>query len=57
MTAREAKALQVGDRVVFSDGVAGIVTGLLVHGITFQWDDGQKGSIAFDAMQKVSRIS
>ncbi len=57
MTAVEAKRLSVGDRVVFSDGVEGVVTKLLPHGVTCKWNDGQIGSIAFDAMQKVEHVS
>ena len=43
MTLKEAKRLQVGDRVVWkSDNMRGIVSEILTHGICVDYADGYK---------------
>lgn len=55
MTMKESKQLKVGDAVVFSDGVTGIVNQTGYVGVQINWTDGQCGVIHHDDMQDVSR--
>ena len=53
MTEKEARKLKVGDRVVFSDGVPGVVEQVGYNAAQFRWGDGQLGVIHNDDMQDV----
>jgi preprotein translocase subunit YajC len=55
MTTKESKKLKAGDRVVFSDGVAGTVNQTGYVGVQINWEDGQCGVIHHDDMECVSR--
>jgi preprotein translocase subunit YajC len=57
MTEKEARKLKVGDRVVFSDGVTGIVEQVGYSAAQFRWEDGQCGVIHNDDMQDVARAT
>jgi preprotein translocase subunit YajC len=55
MTSKESKKLQVGDKVVFSDGVRGEVQDTGYNAVGIKWEDGQQGHIHHDDMQDVAR--
>ncbi len=55
MTKKESRKLKVGDSVVFSDGVHGVVEQTGYNAVQCKWDDGQCGVIYHDDMQDVSR--
>ena len=57
MTKTESQKLEVGARVMFSDGVAGIVTEVGNLGVRIMWEDGQKGVIVHEDMQDVSLLA
>ena len=54
MNTKEAKRLEIGQRVRFSDGVLGTVTEKNWMAVKVEWDDGQVGVIHFDDMADVS---
>jgi preprotein translocase subunit YajC len=55
MDAKASKRLRPGDRVRFSDGVAGEVVSTGSMAVEIKWEDGQLGCIHHDDMQDVSR--
>jgi hypothetical protein len=54
MTEKEARKLKVGDRVMFSDGILGVVEQVGYDAAQFRWEDGQVGVIHNGDMQDVS---
>jgi hypothetical protein len=54
MTEEESRKLKVGDAVVFSDGVRGVVEQVGYIGVQCRWDDGQCGIIHHTDMQEVA---
>jgi len=59
MTAKEAKKLKVGERVLWLqrdvEPVRGVVIEKIVHGVGIDWADGERGYLAFDDTQAVER--
>jgi len=46
--------LEVGQRLRFSDGVLGTVTGVNKYAVSVDWEDGQSGYISTEDGQNIS---
>ena len=58
MTGQKARALQIGDQVMFpADGSRGIITNVEYAWITVHWDDGHEQRIHVEQASGIERAS